>query len=121
MPRKSVEFIQSVTGNVVIPLDEIPQDIKDLCEDIFKKVSKSDGRVRLAYDTVDELKLEFRQMASYCAQHKPVWTLRKSPTKNLPDTTMDVRITIDVPANGAANAGKQAPEVPANAGAGAKK
>lgn len=112
MPRKTAQFIQTISGNVVIPLDEIPQDVKDLCEEIYAKVSKSDGRYRLEYDTKEELATEYRQMASYCAQHKPVWTIRKSPTRQLPETTMDVRISVDIPANGA----KQVPEVPATAG-----
>lgn len=104
MPRTNVSFIQSTTGPNLIPIDEIPQDVKDFVEQAYEQGRKSDGRVHAEYATENELTLEFRQMASYCSQRKPMLKIRKSPTRNLPANVMEFRVTADIEANGAANA-----------------
>ncbi len=106
MARKNVTFIQTVSGPNLIALDEIPQDVKDFVEDAYKNARKTDGRVHAEYETKAELELEFKQMASYCAQRKAgVLKIRKSPTRNLPDNVMEFRVSADLPANGARNDG----------------
>jgi len=100
MPRKT-SFVPNVTGTQLIPLDEIPDDIKQWAEEVYEKIRKTDGRERAAYDNDDEMNLEAKYLASYCAQ-RPHGALkfRRSPTKDLPAHTMDFRITADVEANG---------------------
>lgn len=101
MARKTT-FVPTVTGTTLIPLDEIPDDIKGWAEEVYTKIKKTDGRERASYDNDDEMNLEAKYLASYCAQ-RPAGALkfRRSPTKDLPPHTMDFRITADVEANGA--------------------
>ena len=68
MARKSATFIADTKGAQLIPLDEIPQDVKDLVNEMLEAQSKGSGRTRLEYDTEDELATEFRQMVSYAGQ-----------------------------------------------------
>jgi hypothetical protein len=104
MPRKTSTLIPDVTGPQLTPLDAIPQDVKNYVEEVYERQRKTPGRERAEYDTVDELKNEFKLMADYVAQRpKGVLRIRKSPTRDLPETTMDFRITADIEANGKAN------------------
>lgn len=105
MPRKTT-FIVDVTGPQRTPLDEIPADVRSFVEKTYAKQRKTPGRERVEYDTKDELAQDFKLIADYCAQRpEGVLRVRKSPTRDLPDTTMDIRIMVDVEANGARNAG----------------
>lgn len=100
MARKAT-FIPDTTGPTFVPLDAIPQDVKDLVEEMLKATENGGGRTRLAYDSDDELAKDFKLMASYAAQRKAgILRIRKSPTRDLPENTMDVRVTKDVAANG---------------------
>jgi len=103
MARK-LAFIQSTTAGNVIALDEIPQDVKDEIDATYASIAKSDGRIRAEFDDEAEALLYCKQAASYCAQHRPVWKFRRSPTRNLPPTTVDFRVTADVAENGQAPA-----------------
>lgn len=120
MPRKSSDAIPDTTGNVLTPLDSIPDDVKAYVEEVYAKQQKTPGRERAVYDTADELKAEFKLMADYVAQRPAgILRIRKSPTrtKDLPkdlqpieDRVMDFRINADLEANGARNAGNDRKE-----------
>lgn len=100
MARK-VTFVADVTGPNFTPLSEIPKEVKDLVEEAYAKIRKTNGRVRVEYDNADELAQDFRLMAAYCAQRTAgVLKIRRSPTRNLPDNVMDFRVTADIEANG---------------------
>lgn len=120
MPRQSSVPVLDVSSDVKVPLADIPEDLKQYLEDVYARQQKSPGRERAVYDTEDELKAEFKLMADYLAQRPAgVLRIRKSPTrtKDLPenlqaieDRVMDFRITADLPANGARNAGNDRKE-----------
>lgn len=79
-----------------IALDDIPQEIKDEVEAIYTGLKNgAQGRMRVGFDTKDELALYTLQVQSYCAQ-RPDGELRfrKSPTRknSLPVGHMDFRI-----------------------------
>lgn len=104
MARKSVAIID-VTGPQVTPLDAIPDDLKAFVEDVYKRQSKTPGRERVTYDNDQERDAEFKLMVDYAKQRKAgVLKIRRSPSKDLPDHTMDIRITRDLEANGQKNA-----------------
>lgn len=105
MARKS-EFVPDTTGPVRTPLEEIPQDVKQYVEEVYTRQRKVPGRERASYDTVKELDTEWKQMVDYAAQRpQGILKIRRSPTRNLPETTMEFRVSADVEANGARNAG----------------
>ena len=102
MARKATTFIPDVKGTQHIPLADIPEDVKAFVEDTLKQQTSTGGRTRVEYDSADELATEFRQMVSYAAQRpEGLLKIRKSPTRDLADNVMDVRIVHDVAANGA--------------------
>ena len=105
MPRKT-QHIVDVKSNQLIPLDEIPQDVKDFAEEVYAWQRKTSGRERVTYDNDQERELESRQLASYAAQ-RPQGVLKytRSPSKGLPPHAMDFRLSADVEANGNRNAG----------------
>lgn len=116
MPRKTSTPIPDTTGPQRTPLDAIPDELKAYLEDVYKRQVKTPGRERAEYDTEDELKAEFKLMADYLAQ-RPAGALRirKSPTRDQADNVMDFRITADIEANGARNAGNDRKQTPAAA------
>lgn len=89
-----------------IPVAEIPDEIKAEVEEVYAALKANpNGRMRAAFDTKQEM-LEYQtQVTSYCRQRTvdgaaaPL-RFRKSPTKNLPETTMDYRISDPLPDNG---------------------
>jgi len=88
-------------------MQAIPEDVKADVEEAYATLRQNDGRIRVQFDTKDEALLFCRQAASYASQREAgVLKFRKSPTKGLPDTVVDFRVTADLPANGAANAAK---------------
>lgn len=112
MPRKTSTAIPDVTGPQVTALEDIPDDIKAYVEDVYERQRKNPGRERAEYDTVDELKREFKLMADYAAQRQvngkaAALKIRRSPTRDLADTVMDFRVTADLPENGQKNAQKE--------------
>jgi len=105
MPRQTLTVIDT-TGPQRTPLDEIPADVKKFVEDTYAKQRKTPSRERVTYDTVDELRADFKLIADYVAQRPAgVLKVRKSPTKGLKDNQMDIRFTADLEANGARNEG----------------
>lgn len=108
MPRKSTTFVPDTTGPQMLSLDQIPQDVKDFVEDVYKKQRNAMGRERVEYDTPEELAVEFKQMTAYCAQRPAgILKIRRSPTRGLPENVMDIRITADIEANGNAKGSKK--------------
>jgi len=104
MARHSVTIVDT-TGNQLIPLDAIPQDVKDYVEALYKAQAKTPGRERVTYDDDVERDTEFKQMVSYAQQRKAgILRVRRSPSKDLPAHSMDIRVSADLPANAAANA-----------------
>jgi carbon monoxide dehydrogenase subunit G len=115
MPRKTSTAIPDTTGPVRTPLDAIPDELKAYLEDVYKRQAKTPGRERVEYDTEDELKAEFKLMADYLAQRpEGALRIRKSPTRDQADNVMDFRITADLEANGARNAGNDRKQTAAN-------
>jgi hypothetical protein len=115
MPRKTSQTLFDTTGTVRTPLEDIPKDVKDFVEEVYAKQRKRPSRERVPYDTEAELKAEWKLMVDYCAQRpQGILKVRRSPSKDLPPSTMDIRIVADVEANGARNAGNDRRE-PANA------
>jgi hypothetical protein len=114
MARKSVAIVD-VHGVQLIPLESIPQDVKDFVEEVWKRQQATPGRERITYDTDAERDTEFRQFASYVAQRPAklggVLTVRRSPSKDLPPHTMDVRFAADLEKNAAANANRESGQV----------
>lgn len=105
MARQSATILD-VTGPQRTPLDEIPQDVKEFVESTYEKQRKVPSRERVTYGSEDELKADFKLMVDYATQRKAgILKVRKSPTRDLPANTMDIRITADVEANGNRNAG----------------
>lgn len=105
MSRKS-ETIVDVTGPQRTPLADIPDDVRKFVEDVYAKQRKTPGRERVSYDTENERNADFKLMVDYAAQRpQGILTVRRSPTKGLKETQMDIRVTADVEANGARNAG----------------
>jgi hypothetical protein len=97
MPRKGdVQFIPTSTPGSAptLPLNAIPQEVKDEVEEIYEALKTNPGRMRVEFDTANELAAYALQISSYCAQ-RPAGAIRyrKSPTKGLPPTVLDFRIT----------------------------
>lgn len=105
MARKST-FVPDVTGVQRTALDEIPADVKKYVEDVYARQRKTPGRERAEYDNVNELNAEWKLMVDYAAQRpNGVLKIRRSPTRGLAANVMEFRVTADVEANGARNAG----------------
>lgn len=106
MARKSTAILD-VSGPQKTPLDAIPDDVKAFVEDVFKRQSKAPGRERVTYDNDQERDTEFKLMADYVSQRPAgILKIRRSPSKDLPPHSMDIRITADVEANGQAKKDK---------------
>lgn len=107
MARKVIGAIVDTTGPQVTPLEDIPADVIEFVETTYAKQRKTPGRERVEYDTLDELKKDYKLMVDYCAQRPAnkggILAIRRSPTRGIPETVMDVRITADLEANGKAN------------------
>ena len=113
MPRRSSETIVDTTGPVLTPLDAIPNDVKKYVEDTLKKQERTPSRERAIYDSQEERDAEFKLMVDYGKQRpQGLLKIRMSPTRKAnfpkgvnPDTVMDWRVSKDIEANGARNAG----------------
>lgn len=102
MARKGdIKFIPAVNAAATgagYSLEDIPQDIKDEIEEMYAALKTRDGRFQVAFDTKAELAEYVAMVTAYCAQRlvdgnaAPI-RFRKSPTKGLPETTMNFRIT----------------------------
>lgn len=120
MSRK-VSYVPTTpdSGSVAtIPLAEIPADVIAEVEEIYAALKANpNGRMRAEFDTKAELTAYMTQVSSYCRQRTidgaaaPL-RFRKSPTKGLPETTMDYKVGDIPPAKESAPA-DAAPEAPA--------
>jgi len=95
----NVTFVPSSSGGAtgLIPLDQIPQEVKDEVEEIYDTLKDNDGRMRVEFETEAEVKQYAAQVNSYCEQ-RPVELggpirFRRSPTRGLAKTFMDFRVT----------------------------
>lgn len=95
---RNVKFVPTASASnttAVLTLEDIPQDVRDEVEEIYNALKTNpNGRMRAEFDTKEELAAYTTQVTSYC-QVRPggVIRFRKSPTKGLPETAMDFRIT----------------------------
>ena len=92
----NLQFIPATSVSTVstLNLDEIPQEIRDDAEQVYQALKTNPGRMRVNFDTIAELKAYETQIKAYCAL-RPGGKIRfrKSPTRELPKTSMDFRIT----------------------------
>lgn len=97
----TLQFIPSTTAGGIIPMDDIPQSVRDEMEEAYKVLSNSDGRLRATFESEADAKVYARQAASYCKQRPSgVLRFRISPTKGLPKNVFDFRVTADLEENG---------------------
>ena len=87
------------TGAVVLPLEEIPQEVKQDAEDVYKMLKTQPGRMRVNFESLGELNTYITQITSYCDQRPtelggPI-RFRKSPARknSMPATAMEFRVT----------------------------
>lgn len=99
MARK-LTFVPNLSAGTLIPMAEIPDDVKEEMEEAYAQLAGHDGRIRAEFDTKDEATLYCRQAASYCSQRAAgVLKFRRSPTKGLPENVVDFTVKADLPAN----------------------
>lgn len=114
MTRKSTTIVDTNSSDHVA-LESIPDDIKAFVEEVWAKQRKTASRERVVYDTDAERDAEYKLITSYVAQRPAklggVLAVRRSPSKDLPDHAMDLRFKADLPANAAANAGRESANV----------
>jgi hypothetical protein len=106
MPRKTSTPVPDTSGTILVPLESIPQDVKNYVEEVYKRQLVTPGRERAEYDTEAEMNTEWKFMTDYAAQRPQglggVLKIRRSPTRDLPVNVMDFRVTANVEANGTA-------------------
>lgn len=98
--------VQSKTSaGAGLNLEDIPEEVRKDVEEVYAALKTSPGRMRVSFETLADLNLYVTQVTAYC-NLRPAGKIRfrKSPTRNLPATTMDFRIT-DVPADEAVTEG----------------
>lgn len=107
-------FVPTTTkaGSILIPLEEIPEEIKAEVEAMYAGLKANpNGRMRIAFEKAEEVGEYVLQVTSYCEQRpEGAIRFRRSPTRNLPDTMVDFRIS-DLPKE-EPTAGLVAPTVP---------
>ncbi len=104
---RTLAFVPNISAGAIIPMADIPQDVRDEMEEAYEQLSGHDGRIRATFDTEEEALLYCRQAASYCAQRESgVLKFRRSPTKGLPKNVVDFTVKADLPANADAKANK---------------
>jgi hypothetical protein len=86
--------VSKSSGGVKLELEDIPQDVRTEVEESYETLKTNPGRLRATFDTLAEMNTYIAQVTAYCAL-RPAGELRfrKSPTRGLPATTMDFRIT----------------------------
>ena len=91
-------FIPNATskgsGGVQISLDNIPDEVKKDVEEVYAALKTNPGRMRAEFASLGELNLYITQVKAYCDQRpEGAIKFRKSPSRGLPPTTMEFRIT----------------------------
>lgn len=97
----NLTFIPQATskssGPRILSLDEIPDEVKKDAEEVYEALKTNTGRMSASFGSVVELNTYVAQMKAYCDQRpNGAIKFRRSPTRNLPATTMEFRIT-DIP------------------------
>lgn len=93
-----IKFVPTVAPGTtaILPLDEIPQEIKDEVEDVYKALKDApvSGNFRVQYDTKQELLSWESMVKAYCEQ-RPGGKVkyRRSPVRGLAPTEIAFRIT----------------------------
>lgn len=93
------------TGSGATPnltLEDIPEEVREEVEQVYVALKTNTGRMRAEFDTIAEVKTYETLVKAYCAL-RPAGAIRyrKSPTKDLPKTAIDFRVT-DITAGEAA-------------------
>jgi hypothetical protein len=93
----NLTFVPSTTGSSVNPtltLDEIPQDVRDEVEQVYKILKDNIGRMHVEFESDGELKKYITYVTTYC-KIRPAGELRfrKSPKRNAKPGEMEFRIT----------------------------
>jgi len=102
----------TVSSTGTIPLDQIPQEVKDDAEEVYKVLKTNHGRMKVDFPSVGELNAYIANLKAYCEQRpEGAIRFRKSPTRNLPKTSMEFRITdLETPEEATTNGIRQAVE-----------
>jgi predicted NUDIX family NTP pyrophosphohydrolase len=94
-------FVPSTKAGQVVPLDEIPEEVKTNVDEAWGALKGTDGRIRATFANKDEADVWFRQAASYATQHPSgALKMRRSPTKDKTDNVIDFTMKADLEANG---------------------
>lgn len=104
MPRQmNPTFIPTASpAPTVMPLDSIPQEIRNEIEEMYAALLKADGRFQITFDTKQEVAEYEKMVKAYCSLRvdekgapAPI-RYRRSPAKGLGETTIQFRI-VDIP------------------------
>lgn len=106
MARMEFSFVptaQAASGTAALTLEDIPQDIRDDIEEVYAYLKTNPaGRMRTPAFPSKQDALAWQAMATAYCKLRPGGEIRfrKSPTKGLPDTVFDFRVTDLLPDNG---------------------
>lgn len=95
MARKVSMIVAAAPTTFAMDLDQIPADIREEVEQAYAAIKENPrSRVRAEFDEVAEAKQYLAYVIAYC-NVRPAGAIRyrKSPTKGLPDTVVEFRIT----------------------------
>jgi hypothetical protein len=85
------------TTGLQLSLDDIPQEVKENAEEVYKTLKTNPGRIRVKFGSLVEMNQYVSQITTYCAlRPEGAIRFRKSPSRGLEPTEMDFRIT-DIP------------------------
>jgi len=81
-------------GSAGLALEDIPDEVRKDAEEVYETLKTNPGRMRVEFATLAELNTYITQLTAYC-KLRPAGPIRfrKSPTRDLPPTAMDFRIT----------------------------
>jgi hypothetical protein len=78
----------------LLTLEEIPDEVKSDAEEVYTMLKTNVGRMRVDFDTINELNKYESEIKAYC-NLRPAGALyyRRSPARGLPKTSMEFRIS----------------------------
>jgi len=81
-------------SNVSLTLDDVPDDVRQEVEEVYTTLKTQPGRMRADFESLAELNKYIAQVKAYC-ELRPAGAIRfrKSPSRGLPNTSMEFRIT----------------------------
>lgn len=99
----NLQFIPQENSKSVpaqLSLEEVPEEVRKEVEEVYATLKTNPGRMRVSFGTLAEMNTYESQVKAYC-KLRPAGEIRfrRSPTKGLPKTTMDFRITDLLTAN----------------------